>query len=154
MAEMAKPGRSGAARARSIGATLLIAIGTACATPQPPPDTLLAPSEEQLKLRSMQTRSFEIRDRSLAIRAVMEALQDLGFLIERANQPLGLVTAARFAEPRYFDVVGVTVTVRPQGTGKMQVRINAIYNNEPINDPKIYQNFFATLERSMFVGRN
>ena len=64
------------------------------------------------------------------------------------------MTAARFAEPRYFDVVGVTVTVRPQGTGKMQVRINAIYNNEPINDPKIYQNFFATLERSMFVGRN
>jgi hypothetical protein len=129
-------------------------LAVACATPQPPPDDLLAPSEEQLKIRSIQSRTFEVGDRTLAVRAVMEALQDLGFIIERANESMGLVTAARFAEPRYYDVVGVTVTVRPQGEGRMLIRVNAIYNNEPVADPKIYQNFFATLERSMFIGRN
>jgi len=88
------------------------------------------------------------------MRAVIGALQDLGFIIERANEPLGLVTAARFAEPRYYDVLGVTVTVRPQPGGKMLVRANAIYNNEPVTDPKVYQNFFATVERSLFAERN
>ncbi len=125
----------------------------ACASPQPAPD-LLAPTDEQMKLRNMQTRSFDITDRNQAMRGVIAALQDLGFIIERANEPLGLVTAARFAEPKYFDVLGVTVTVRPQEGDKMLIRANAIYNNEPITDPQVYQNFFATLERSLFIGRN
>lgn len=107
-----------------------------------------------MKLRSIQTRSFDVADRNQAMRAVIGALQDLGFIIERANEPLGLVTAARFAEPRYFDVVGVTVTVRAQQDGKMLIRINAIYNNAPVTDPQVYQNFFATVERSLFVGRD
>ena len=84
---------------------------------------------------------------------VIAALQDLGFIIERANESLGLVTAARFAEPNFYDVMGVTVTVRPEGDGRMTIRANAIYNNKPIEDPKVYQNFFATLERSLFVAK-
>jgi len=134
---------------------LAACIGVAaCATPPEPPSDLLAPSAEQAALREMQTRSFDVSDKNQAMRGVIAALQDLGFIIERANEPLGLVTAARFAEPRDQDVVGVTVTVRPQGEDKMVIRANAIYNNEPITDPKVYQNFFATLERSLFVGRN
>ncbi|ALA58301.1 hypothetical protein [Nitrospira moscoviensis] len=115
---------------------------------------LLAPTEAQLKIRSAQTRSFEIKDRAAAIRGVIAALQDLGFIIERANESLGLVTAARFAEPNYYDVVSVTVTVREENPGHLMVRANAIYNNKPIEDPKIYQNFFATLERSLFVTKS
>jgi hypothetical protein len=136
---------------------LALALGLAllaCATPPEPGPGLLAPTEAQMKLRSFQSRTFEIRDRNQAMRGVIATLQDLGFIIERANEPLGLVTAARFAEPNYYDVVGVTVTVRPQEGGRMLIRANAIYNNEPVEDPKVYQNFFATLERSLFVDRN
>jgi hypothetical protein len=43
------------------------------------------------------------------------------------------------------------VTVRPQPNDRMMIRANAIYNNKPIEDAKVYQNFFATLERSLFV---
>jgi hypothetical protein len=125
----------------------------ACQTPQPDPN-LLSPTEAQTKLRAFQTRSFELSDRNQAMRGVIAALQDLGFIIERANEPLGLVTAARFAEPEYYDVVGVTVTVRPEQGNKMLIRVNAIYNNEPIDDPQVYQNFFATVERSIFLGKN
>ena len=137
-------------------ATGALALGLgaiACAAPQPPPD-LLAPTAEQMRLRSIQTRSFDVTDRNQAMRGVIAALQDLGFIIERANESMGLVTAARFAEPNYYDMVGITVTVRPQEGKKMMIRANAIYNNEPITEPKVYQNFFATLERSMFIGRN
>jgi hypothetical protein len=121
-----------------------------CAAPQPPQD-LLAPTEAQMKIRSVQTRTFDVKDRQLAMRGVIAVLQDLGFIIERANEALGLVTAARFAEPNYYDVVSVTVTVRPEAEGRMMIRANAIYNNKPIEDPKVYQNFFAALERSLFV---
>jgi hypothetical protein len=133
-------------------AAALIAVAQGCAAPQPSPD-LLAPTEAQMKIRSVQTRSFDIKDRQAAIRGVIAALQDLGFIIERANESLGLVTAARFAEPNFYDVVGVTVTVRPEAEGRMTIRANAIYNNKPIEDPKVYQNFFATLERSLFVAK-
>ncbi|MBI3357117.1 MAG: hypothetical protein HY038_10185 [Nitrospirae bacterium] len=123
-----------------------------CAAPEPSVD-LLAPTEAQMKIRSVQTRTFDVKDRPLAMRGVIAALQDLGFIIERANEPLGLVTAARFAEPNFYDVVGVTVTVRPQAEGRMLIRANAIYNNKPIEDPKVYQNFFATLERALFITK-
>jgi len=125
-----------------------------CASPPEPPVALLAPTEEQMKIRNMQTRVFDVADRRVAMRAVIAALQDLGFIIERANEPLGLVTAARFAEPLYYDVVGVTVTVRPINEEQTTIRANAIFNNQPITDPEVYRNFFATLERALFIGRN
>ena len=57
------------------------------------------------------------------------------------------------AEPDNLSVVGITVTVRQQADGRMMVRANAIFNNRPIEDPKVYQNFFATLERSLFISK-
>ncbi|MBH0194895.1 MAG: hypothetical protein HP494_04665 [Nitrospira sp.] len=140
-----------AVRGMFAGATLAMLCG--CVPPQPGPE-LLAPTEAQMKIRSAQTRTFDVKDRQVAMRSVIAALQDLGFIIERANEALGLVSAARFAEPNYYDMLGVTVTVRPQADGRMMIRANAIYNNKPIEDPKVYQNFFATLERSLFVTKD
>jgi hypothetical protein len=134
---------------------IFLAVGLmvqACAAPKPSQE-LFSPTEAQMKLRSFQSRTFDIQDRNQAIRGVVAALQDLGFIIERANEPLGLVTAARFAEPNYNDVVTVTVIVRAKPGGQKVIRANAIYNHKPIEDPKIYQNFFATLERSLFITR-
>jgi len=131
-------------------ALVTIAATSGCTPPQPTPD-LLAPTEAQMKIRSLQTRSFDVKDRQTAMRGVIAALQDLGFIIERANEPLGLITAARFAEPNFYDIVGISVTIRSESDGRMTIRANAIYNNRPIEDPKVYQNFFATLERSLFV---
>jgi hypothetical protein len=133
--------------------TLTLALG-GCARPPAEPVNLLAPTEEQMKIRNLQTRTFDVAERRVAMRGVISALQDLGFIIERANEPLGLVTAARFAEPRYYDVVGVTVIVREENETQTTIRANAIYNNQPITDPAVYQNFFATLERALFIGRN
>lgn len=135
-----------------IGMTAGFLAALGCVAPEPRQD-LLVPTEAQMKLRSVQTRTFDVKDRQSAMRAVIAALQDLGFIIERANEPLGLVTAARFAEPNYYDVLGVTVTVRPEGDGRMTIRANAIYNNKPIEDLKPYQNFFATVERSLFITK-
>src|SRR5512134_323792 len=123
-----------------------------CVAPEPRQE-LFAPTDAQMKIRSAQTRTFEVKEHTVAMRGVIAALQDLGFIIERANEPRGLVTAARFAEPNYYDVLGVTVTVRQESEGRTMIRANAIYNSKPIEDPKVYQNFFATLERSLFITR-
>jgi hypothetical protein len=135
---------------RTLGCTFALLAG--CAAPEPSKD-ILAPSAEQTKLRSFQSRTFEVADRQVAMRAVMGVLQDLGFIIERANEPLGLVTAARFAEPDFHDIVGVTVTVRPLEGGQMLIRANAVHNNRPVVDPETYQRFFAALERSLFITK-
>jgi hypothetical protein len=147
---------SGLARALApILASVVLVLGLAgCASPPPEPVDLLATTEEQTKIRNLQTRTFDVSDRRVAMRGVISALQDLGFIIERANEPLGMVTAARFAEPRYFDVVGVTVTVRALNENQVVIRANAIFNNEPITDPAVYQGFFATLQRSFLIEQN
>ena len=138
---------------RPIPLLLVTLLFAACATPAPDGE-LLSPDEAQLKIRAAQTRQFDVASREQAVRGVIAALQDLGFIIERASGELGLVTAARFAEPRFYDVMGITVTVRPKGAGRVEIRANAIFNNEPVSDPVVYQNFFATLERSLFIGRD
>ena len=138
----------------ALAASIALALLAGCASPPSEPIDLLAPTEEQMKIRNLQTRTFDVTDRVVAMRGVIQALQDLGFIIERANEPLGVVTGARFAEPNYYDVVGVTVTVREAGEGRITIRANAIFNNQPITDPEVYRNFFATLERSFFAGRS
>ena len=136
----------------AVGALVIGMLLHGCAAPEPAKE-LLAPTDAQMKIRSLQTRKFDVKDRTVAMRGVIAALQDLGFIIERANEPLGLVTAARFAEPNYYDVVSVTVIVRPETAEQMTIRANAIYNNRPIEDPKVYQNFFAALQRSLFLTK-
>jgi len=64
---------------------------------------------------------------------------------------MGLVTAGKFAGEGYRGFVELTVTVRPKGKTQVEVRVNAILNTKPIEDPKIYQNFFSAVQRSLFL---
>jgi hypothetical protein len=119
---------------------------------QKPPKELLALNEAQLKIRSFQTRAFGVSDQNKALRAVVTALQDLGFIVERANGPMGLVTAGKFG-PNGRGFVELTVTVRAKGKEQTEVRVNALFNTKPIEDPKVYQNFFSAVQRSLFISQ-
>lgn len=146
---MSRPER----RRRLLGPWLAGALlAAACTAPQPKPD-LLSPTEETSKIRAYQSRTFDLADKQVALRAVMGALQDYGFIIERANEALGLVSAARFAEPNFLDIMAITVTVRPTGTNQMLIRANAVQNNRPVLDAEQYQKFFAALEKSLFQSQ-
>ena len=124
---------------------------TACASgPQKPPENLLALTDAQLKIRSYQTKVFEIKDRLIVVRGVIQALQDLGFIVERVNEPMGMITAGKFAGDGHSGFVELTVVVRDKGSAQMEVRVNALFNTTPIEDPKIYQNFFRVVQRSLF----
>jgi len=115
-----------------------------CATTQ---QRLLDSDSSQLQLRSIQTRAFDTTDKEKTLRTVMTTLQDLGFVIDKADSTLGTVSATKL---NYYSL-RITVTVRPRGETQMLVRANAQYNVTPITDPIPYQQFFASLEKAMFL---
>jgi hypothetical protein len=46
----------------------------------------------------------------------------------------------------------MTVTVRPRNDEQTLVRANAQYNLKAIEDPQVYQDFFAALSKSLFLA--
>lgn len=118
-----------------------------CATNQAM-EHVLDLSEDQLKLRSMQTRAFDTSDKEMMLRSVMATLQDLDFVVNKADYELGIVTATKFVE---YQILKMTVIVRPKGEKQLLVRANAQFGIEPINIPEPYQDFFNALSKSIFL---
>lgn len=130
---------------------IVCTVLSACVSETKPPENLLSLTDSQMKIRSYQSRSFDISDQGKALRGVIAALLDLGFIVERVNSQLGLVTAGKFADSGSTGFVELTVIVLPKGDKQTEVRVNALYNTKPIEDPKVYQNFFITVQRSFFT---
>ena len=103
--------------------------------------------ETQLQKRSYQSRVFDKADKEKVLRATISTLQDLGFVIDRADLMLGSVSGTKLDGHQ----IKMTVSVRPKGTDRMLVRANAQFNITPIEDPKHYQDFFVSLEKSLFL---
>lgn len=102
--------------------------------------------ESQLQKRSYQTRTFDTTDKEKVLRAVIATLQDLGFVIDRADLTLGSVSATKLDAYQ----LRITVSVRQRGEQSL-VRANAQYNVTPVEDPKPYQDFFDSLSKSLFL---
>lgn len=108
---------------------------------------VLASEESQVKLRSIQTRAFDTTDRVKMLRTVIATLQDLGFVVDSANDDIGTVTATKL--DGY--ALRMTVTVRPRGGKQLLVRASGEYNRQAVENPEPYQNFFAALEKAIFL---
>jgi hypothetical protein len=104
--------------------------------------------QSQLQKRSYQTRVFDTTDKEKVMRGVISTLQDLSFVIERADIMLGTVSGTKFQQNL---VIKMTVSVRPKGTTQMVVRANGQLNVQPIEDPKAYQDLYSSLEKSLFL---
>lgn len=120
---------------------------TACAVG--PQRGIFDTDKTQLQLRSIQSRTFETIDRERTLRNVIATLQDLGFVIEKADNGLGAVTASKFVGTQELRM---TVTVRANGQKRMLVRANAQYGLSPIEDAETYQDFFHSMEKSMYLA--
>ncbi len=134
-----------AGQASCAGTLLVLAmVGVGCGSSK---SQLLAADESQVKLRSIQTRAFDTTNKEKTLRTVMATLQDLGFVLDKADLELGTVTATKLEGY----VLRITVTVRPRGTTQLLVRANAEYQEHAVVDPKPYQQFFASLSKAMFL---
>lgn len=132
--------------ARLICAMLVLSLAAACQTDSRA--QLLASSESQVALRGIQTRVFDTTDRETTLRTAIATLQDLGFVIDKADADLGAVSATKL--DRYM--MRMTVTVRPRGQTQTLVRANAQYQDQEVTDPEPYQHFFVALEKAMFLA--
>ncbi len=102
-----------------------------------------------VKIRNIQTRSFDTDDKINVTRNVIASLQDLGFVIDRADPDLGTVTATKLSGYQ----IKMSVTVRTM-KDKTVVRANARYNQSTIVDPQMYQDFYSVLSKSLFLSAN
>ena len=109
---------------------------------------LLATEESQVLLRSIQTRVFDTTDKNTTLRTIMATLQDLGFVVDDADDVLGTVSTTKLK--RY--ALKMTVAVRPRGKTQLLVRASAQYNLRAVEDPEPYQQFFDSLGKSMFLA--
>jgi len=124
---------------------LLVITLSGCATPAV---NALGSSESQVKLRSIQTRAFDTTDKKKMMQTVISTMQDLDFVIDKADFMLGSVTGSKFLGQA---VVTMSVTVRTRGEKQLLVRVNAQYGVSSVEDPATYQDFFVALEKAIFL---
>ena len=60
----------------------------ACSTTTNPPKT-------QLQVREYQTRYFEVNDKNIIMKAIVNTLLDDGYIIKNVNNDLGIITAEK-----------------------------------------------------------
>ena len=129
-----------------MGLVLSIIFTAGCATTSQ--QQLLATDESQVQLRSIQTRAFDTADKETTMRTIISTMQDLDFVIEKADFMLGAISGSKsFAN----QMLKMTVTVRARGETQLLVRANAQYGIRAVETPEQYQDFFVALEKAMFL---
>lgn len=108
---------------------------------------VLFTDKSQVALRSVQTRAFETKDKNLTVRTVIATLQDLGFVVDKADEDLGTISGTKLDKVP----IRMTVTVRPLSSNRMAVRASAQYHLIAVSDAEPYQKFFNALGQAMFL---
>ncbi|MDY0364906.1 MAG: hypothetical protein RBQ81_03460 [Arcobacteraceae bacterium] len=110
---------------------------------------------DQVKLRSFQTRTYEDISKETIMRACIAALQDLSFVIDRADMPTGTITATKYHTGQFMRF---SITVRESlktESNSILVRANGQHNKsgftEPMEEPEPYRIFFTTVDKSLFL---
>lgn len=151
---------------------LLLSLLAGCIPPPRPPKTVM-------ELREIQTREFATRDTKRVMKAVLDTLQDDGFITKNAVMDLGLITATKemdVASPRdeylarFFDgrraewpkneLVEVNVNIT-ELSRRTKVRVSfqrkVVTNHgdpvviETVESPEYYQRFFSKVDKGIFL---
>ena len=104
-------------------------------------------SQTQLQQRTYQSRLFDTSNKNRTLRTIIATLQDLDFVVNKADENLGTVSATKYSRNIPLKI---TVTVRNRGK-QLIVRANAQYGIRAVEEPKVYQDFFSALSKSMFL---
>ncbi len=157
---------------------LLLSLGfvMSCAGTAP-----VQPEKTQLQKRQFQTRKYDVQDDLVVLKAVANALQDEGFIIDEAEPDLGIITASKEVDIENTGAKLVAIffagvhgrwaknniiesSVNVSGHGE-QTKVRVIFqvksmNNKgevmkvlQIEDETYYQNFFAKVDKSIFIEK-
>lgn len=140
-----------------------------------------APAKTQLEAREFQTRSYATKDEKMVLKAVLNVLQDDGFIIKEANSDLGVVTASKEVDVENRTgaifatlMFGAGATWNKNSTYEASVnvsergeetRVRVIFqvktmNNKggvasiaQVSDEKSYTEFFSMVDKGVFIEK-
>ena len=154
---------------------LTLLLLSSCAT------TNVQPQKTQLQIREFQTRTFDVSDSKLVMKAMINVLQDDGYIIENANADLGLITASKETDiesgwQKFFATLGEGNQARwsknfiiesssniSQFGNQTKVRVNfrgrildnrgGILEVSQIEDEQFYRDFFSRVDKAIFIQK-
>jgi hypothetical protein len=161
------------------GISLMCAMGAlaaGCATSESEP---MQKPTTQAEVRNFQTRTFEAGDHALVMKAMINVLQDLNFIIKTADSQLGVLTAEKWSNIEHTKkelkkakkaeialpqsaVIECTANVSVAGA---QTRVRAIFQQRVmgpggtvmevtrVDDPAFYQEFFSKVDKGIYLQR-
>lgn len=136
------------------------------------------PEKSQLEIREIQTRTYDTSDSKMVLKTMLNVLQDDGFIVTEGNADLGLLSATKELDLQsqgavfwgtFFNlswdknaIVEATANVSEFGK-QTRVRVNfqqkvydstgAVSTVDQITDPKFYQEFFAKVDKGLFIQK-
>ncbi|MBL0690157.1 MAG: hypothetical protein JJV93_00565 [Alphaproteobacteria bacterium] len=119
------------------------------------PSSNILGDETQVETRVYQTKTFKESDKNKMMRVGIATIQDFGYSIVRANGNTGVITASKvYKSGMSTETVLVTVSFMTIGETKTRVRLNIKYGDITVKDAGIYQDFFASYDRALFLYNN
>jgi hypothetical protein len=140
-----------------------------------------APPKTQLEIREFQTRTYETNDSRMVMKSLLNVLQDDGYIVKNANVELGLLSASKEVdveskgeafiltllggkEERWKKNSIIECSCNVGEFGKLtRVRVNfqlkvmdnkgGVIKVETIQDAKYYQEFFAKVDKGIYIGK-
>lgn len=131
----------------------------------------------QAEVRNFQTRSYAVADQPLVMKAMINVLQDLNFIVKTADAQLGVITAEKWSNIAHSKkeirkarkqelglseaaVLECTANVSSHGNDTrvrvtFQQRIvgpgGTVMNVTRVEDAAFYQEFFARVDKGIFL---
>jgi hypothetical protein len=131
---------------------LLIFSLVGCVANQEPPVVLSKKSA--VKLRAMQSRTFETPDERKVFRAILAVMLDLGYAVTSLEPKAGTITGNKLAQ------LNLTASISASDEKTTTVRANAVVKVNPqkltpphqVDLPEFYQKrFFEPLSQALFL---
>jgi len=115
---------------------------------------MILENPQQLEVRSYQVKNYP-QPKKVTARSVISALQDLGFIVDKADMETGTVTATKLVK---YASMKITVVVREKSAKESVVRANAQFVSstempKAVDDPETYGAFFSALDKSIFLEK-
>lgn len=153
---------------------MVFALFAGCATTESAPDG--AP-QSQVEVRQFQTRSYDVAEQALVMKAMLNVLQDLSFIVRTADAQLGVISAEKWSNIEHSKkelkkakkekialpqtaVMECTANVTMVG-GRAQVRVvfqqrvmgpgGTVVEVTRVEDAAFYQEFFARVDKGIFL---
>jgi len=128
------------------------------------------PAKTSIQLQAFQSKEFET-SKKIAFASAMSVFQDLGYVIGTADLETGFITGKSPTKQDFVLFVGqrmqdvkATAFVEEMGVNRTKIRLNFVNStqtssgygmkgesDQPIEDPKVYQDTFAMIAKAIFV---